>query len=241
MAAEPARHLGSSTLNPRPSWMRTHHPDRVSPEGEAHLPVQACRRRPNGQVSCTSRPGPPASSGPRSGSPSRADLSLVGHLNLPPHTKPQRVAMAAPVLNSSLRRVDASSWSATGQVSPLWLMRPAGWCCAASLSVLIVGAPPARDSAMPRRVDARGLRVLSGSPQSAASTGCRNVMKATHSRSTSPVPGDVGSPHRSHGWRNEKRSWHLWRTGRRSGAPHRLPGPHHRKSWEVSSTRVMQR
>ena len=29
---------------------------------------------------------------------------------------------------------------------------------------------------------------------------------STHSRSESPVQGDVGSPHRSHGLRNEKRS-----------------------------------
>jgi hypothetical protein len=44
MAAELARHLGSSNLNPRPSWMRTHHPYRVSSEEACRLEPQAPSR-----------------------------------------------------------------------------------------------------------------------------------------------------------------------------------------------------
>jgi hypothetical protein len=73
------------------------------------------------------------------------------------------------------------------------------------LSVLMVAARPARVPAMPSGRRPRPAGALGVSPPSGASAGCSNVMKATHSRSKSPGRGDVGSPHRSHGWRNEKR------------------------------------
>ena len=104
----------------------------------------------------------------------------------------------------------------------------------------MVGALPARDSALPSR--GRGLQPPGA--LSAASAGCRNVMKATHSGSESPVRGDVGSPHRSHGCEGVRAGQRI--SGRvhvvvyEDRRLHRLPGPHHRKPWEVSSRRVMQ-
>jgi hypothetical protein len=120
--------------------------------------------------------------------------------------KPQRVVMAAAGLNSSLRRVDASSWSATG--SGVTILADAA--CSMVLCGCLVGPhswgttrPRLRDASKDRR---RGLRVLSGESAISRLHRLPDVMKATRSRSKSPIQDDVGSPHRSHGWRNEKRS-----------------------------------
>lgn len=187
--------------------MRTHHPYRVSSGGAAHLRVEGCRCRPNGQVSCTSMTRatrtirttvrlpiacrPLACRPPRPPSPCQAAARCHGRCWLELLTAPRRRFILERNGSGVTTLADAACW----MVLCGFLVGPHGWGTT---------RPRLRHAIEGPTLAASG--VLSGGPLSAASTGCRNVMKATNSRSKSPVQGDVGSPHRSHGWRNEKRS-----------------------------------